>query len=341
MEGSGPLVASLGRVNAAKSSPLLDRHRPRGLEAAFWCFAAAAFFLFPNHLPLATSCLVMALFAASLDLALGYAGIITLGHALHFGIGAYAAGLIAVAGYREAVSGAMFAGLCSAIAGAALAPLILRFSGVALIMVTLALGVMAHEVANKATWLTGGHDGLQVAKPDRLLELFDWTVVGQTGYLYALAWVFVLVIALRIVIASPFGVALQGIRDNPLRMRFIGAPVRRYLNRAYVLSAFIAGVAGALSAQTSQFVALDVLSVNTSVEVLVMLVLGGSGRLYGGLIGATVYILVRHFAAEWNPYHWMFVVGLLLIVVVKFGRGGLLGMMQGLVPALVVRSAAK
>ena len=311
----------------------------RATEALFWLFAAAAFFLFPSHLPLATSCLVMALFAASLDLALGYAGIITLGHALHFGVGAYAAGLIAIAGLREATSGALLAGICSAAVGAIVGPLILRFTGIALIMVTLAFGVIAHEAANKATWLTGGHDGLQGVQLDPLLGLFHWSVYGQTGYLYALVWVFVLMMVLRTVIASPFGVALQGIRENPVRMKLIGAPVRSYLNRAYILSAFIAGIAGALSAQTNRFVALDVLSVNTSVEVLVMLVLGGSGRLYGGLIGATAYILVRHFAAEWNPYHWMFAIGLLLILVVKFGRGGLLGMAETLLAWATRRQA--
>ena len=141
----------------------------------------------------------------------------------------------------------------------------------------------------------------------------------------------------RAVVASPFGVALQGIRDNSLRMRLIGTPVLGNLVRIYIVSGFIAGVAGALSAQTTKFVGLSVISLDNSVSALVMLVLGGVGRLYGGLIGAPVYMIVHHFASQWNPYHWMFIIGGLLAVVVMFARGGILGMIDSVMAWLARR----
>jgi branched-chain amino acid transport system permease protein len=159
-----------------------------------------------------------------------------------------------------------------------------------------------------------------------LFGVFPWTMFSYTAYWYVLGWAFVLFLLARSLIASPFGVAIQGIRENSLRMRLIGTPVLTKLVIAYVVSGFIAGVAGALSAQTTKFVGLAVLNVDTSVGALVMLVLGGVGRLYGGLLGAPVYMIVQHYASEWNPYQWMFIIGALLTGVVMFARGGILGM---------------
>jgi branched-chain amino acid transport system permease protein len=307
-------------------SELLSRDALRPAEVAPWLVAVAAFFLFPSYLLLGTTALIMALFALSLDIAMGFAGIVTLGHALFFGLGAYAAGLLALAGWTEAISGAIVAGLAAAVLALVLGPLILRLTGLSLLMVTLALGVIAYEAANKATWLTGGDNGLDGITIAPLFGVFRWSVYGRTGYLYALGWLFVLFWGARRLVASPFGVALQGVRENRQRMALVGAPVLWHLVRAYAVSAFMAGVAGALSAQTTGFVGLQVLSLDNSTDVIVMLVLGGIGRLYGGLVGAPVYVLVKDFAAEWNPYHWMFVIGGLLIFVVRFARGGLLGM---------------
>ena len=307
-------------------SELLSRDALRPAEVAPWLIAAAAFFIFPSYLPLGTTALIMALFALSLDIAMGFAGIVTLGHALFFGLGAYAAGLLALAGLARGDQRRDRGRPCRGAAGAMLGPLILRMTGLPLLMVTLALGVMAYEAANKATWLTGGDNGFDGITITPLFGVFPWSVYGRTGYLYALGWLFVLFWVTRRIIASPFGVALQGVRENRQRMALVGAPVLWHLVRAYVVSAFMAGVAGALSAQTTGFVGLQVLSLDNSTDVIVMLVLGGIGRLYGGLLGAPVYVLVKDFAAEWNPYHWMFVIGGLLIFVVRFARGGLLGM---------------
>jgi branched-chain amino acid transport system permease protein len=324
-------------VTLAGLSPLLSRHRFGGPEAVYWLAAIAVYFLFPQYLAIATTVLIMALFAVSYDLAIGFGGILTLGHALFFGVGAYSAAWIAIAGWTEALSGALASGAIAAAVAAILGPFLLRLAGLPLIMVTLGLSVIAYEAANKATGLTGGDDGLSGFSMSPLLGLFRWSVFGDTKYLYALGWLFALFHVVKRVVASPFGVALQGIWENPLRMRLIGSATLRQLTIAYSLSAGVAGVAGALSAQTNAFVGLGVLSLDTTIDGLVIVVLGGIGTLYGALIGAPVYIVVKHFSQQWNPFYWMFVVGALLIVVVRFGRGGLLGMAQAGLRRLVGR----
>ena len=309
-------------------SELLSWHKVRSTETLIWLIAIAAFFLFPNDLSFGTSVLVMALFVISLDLALGFAGILSLGHAIFFGTGAYVAGFLAIGGWNEPISGALIAGAAAGVLGLALGPLVTRYSGLAQIMITLSLTMIAYELANKATWLTGGDDGLGGIELSPLFGTFRWSVYGQTSYLYALGWLFILFLVARMMVSSPFGVALQGFRENHSRMLLIGAPVRWHLIRVYALSGFIAGIAGAVSTQTTKFVSLNVLSLDLSVDVLVMLVLGGVGRLYGALIGAPVYMLVHHVASEWNPYHWMFVIGGLLVFVVRFARGGVIGLLD-------------
>ena len=315
---------------SAAPSPLLDRRRLRPLEFVWWLLALGYFFVFPEYLAVATSVLVMALFALSLDLLLGFAGVLSLGHAVPFGIGAYACALINLAGWHEAISGALAGGAIAGLFALAIGPLILRMRGLPFIMVTLGIGAVLYEAANKAVWLTGGDNGLPGVTLDPLLGVFRWSVLGQTGYLYALGWLFALFCLARRLVASPFGMALQGIRENPRRMQLVGAPVLRHLVVAYGLASAIAGIAGALSAQTNAFVGLKVLSLNTSIDGLVMLVLGGVGRLYGGLVGAPVYMFVQHFAREWNPYYWMFLIGALLIIVVRFSRRGLIGLLDDL-----------
>ena len=300
------------------------------IEAVLWSAAFAVVVLLPSNLSIATSVAIMALFAVSLDLVLGFAGIITLGHALYFGVGAYAAGWIALAGWREPLSGLVLAALTAGAVAAVLAPLVLRVTGLPLIMVTLVLGLIAFEAANKAGDITGGDNGLTGIELDPILGLFHWSVFSKTEYLYALVCLFIVFRLAWRIVASPFGLALRGIRENATRMALIGAPVRRHLARAYVISACMAGIAGALSAQTTKFVSLGVLSINTSVDVLVMLVLGGVGTLYGALLGAVVYMTVHHFASEWNPYHWMFIIGALLVLVVRFVPGGLMGLTERL-----------
>jgi branched-chain amino acid transport system permease protein len=317
-------------IAARVSSPLLAQHRVRGTEALFWLAALAVALVFSGQLAFATSVLIAMTFALSLNVILGYGGILTLGHGLHFGIGAYVAALLALGGWREPIADVIIAGVASAAVAAVLCRLIVRLSGLPIIMVTLSLAAIGYEAANKATWLTHGDDGMQGFDYLPILGIFHWSVYGRESYLYVLAWLFVLFLVVRVAIASPFGVALQGVRENRTRMALLGAPVGRHLLIAYALSGFIAGAAGALSTETTKFVGLDSLSIDRSVDVLLMTVLGGVGRIYGPLVGAPAYTIVHHFAAQWNPYHWMFVVGILLIVVVRFARGGIIGMAEAL-----------
>lgn len=310
------------------SSPLLRSPRVGMLECAVWVAALAVLVAFDGYLSLAASIAVMALFVVSLDLALGFAGIVTLGHALFFGTGAYAAALIALGGWQEPITGVLVAGAVSAVLALVVGVLILHLHGLPLIMTTLALGLIVYQVANVAGDITGGDNGLQNIKLNPLFGVFPWTVVGQTAYLYALAWLFVLFVVARKLVASPFGLALHGIRQNRARMPLLGANVTVQLVTIYIFSGFMAGVAGALSAQTTKFVGLEVYSLDMSATVLIMLVLGGIGRLYGAILGTVVYTVLHHFAAIADPYNWMFAIGGLLVAVVLVARGGLMSLLE-------------
>lgn len=309
---------------------ILSRHQWRVGELLWLLAAVACYFLFPQYLALGTTVLIMVLLVLSYDLLLGFSGVLSLGHAVFFGLGAFTAGWLALAGWTEPVSAVLVAAIAAAALAAVIGPFLLRLTGLPLMMVTLALGVLVFEAAHKATRITGGDDGLAGIQFAPILGLFDWGLGGSTAYLYSLAWLFVVFVLLKRVVSSPFGVMLQGVRENPARMRLIGNRVLPHLTLAYVISAAMAGVAGALFTQANAFVGLGVLAVDTSVDVLVMLVLGGIGGLHGALIGAPVYMLLKHFSSQWNPFYWMLIIGLLLIVVVLFGRGGLLGFLQSL-----------
>jgi branched-chain amino acid transport system permease protein len=274
---------------------------------------------------LASQIAITALFALSLDLILGYAGIVSLGHAAFFGLGAYTAGIVSKYGWGEPLSGLLIAAAAAGAVGYATSFVIARFRHLALIMITLGLGVLLHEVANKAHWLTGGADGLQGVRTWPLLGRLPFDLYGYTAYAYALVVLFLLFLATRRMTNSPFGLALRGIRENATRMPAIGAPSRAHLRKAYTVAAVMAGVAGALLAQTTETVALEVLSFQRSAELLVMLVLGGAGRLYGGLVGATIFMVARDRFSGINPQYWYFWIGLLLVTVVILLPNGILG----------------
>lgn len=304
---------------------ILSRHGVRALEVGWLAVAVACFFAFPEYLSLGTSVLVMVVLVLSFDLLLGFAGVLSLGHALFFGLGAYVTGWLSLAGWTEPLSAVLFSSLAAGLLAAALGPFVLRLTRLPLLMVTLATGVLAFEAAHKATRITGGDDGLAGIQIAPLLGVFEWQLGGRTHYLYVLCWLIVIFLLLKRVAASPFGVALQGIRENSLRMRLIGNSVLPHLTMAYVISGAVAGAAGALFTQANAFVGLGVLAIETSIDVVIMLVIGGLGGLHGALIGAPIYLLLKHFSSQWSPFYWMLVVGLLLIAVVMFGRGGILG----------------
>ena len=301
-----------------------DRLRP--IELLPWVVAVAAYFLASGYLPLGSQIMIMILFALSLDLVLGYAGIVTLGQAAFFGVGAYAAGIYAVHVSGEPLSGLLVGAAAAAIVGAVSGAIILRTSGLTLLMLTLAITSLLEAAANDATPLTGGNDGLQGVAINPLLGLFDFDLYGRTAYLYCLVVLFIAWLFVRRLVHAPFGQSLVGIRENVVRMHAIGTPVRRRLLTAYTVSAALAGIAGALLTQTTQFVGLTVLSFERSGEIVIMLVLGGTGRIYGAFIGAAVYMIAQDQLAEADPVFWYFWIGLLLVLIVLFARGGILGL---------------
>ena len=306
--------------------------RWRWFEIVFWLATLLPFLVTPSYLVLASQIAITALFALSLDLILGYAGLISLGHAAFFGFGAYTAGLISKWGWGEPLSGLLIAAFAAGLLGYLTSFIVVRVSHLALIMITLGLCLLLHEAANRAGWLTGGDDGLQGVSIWPLFGRFEWDLYGYTAYGYSLAVLFLVFLIARRIIHSPFGLSLRGIRENARRMPAIGAPNRRRLRTVYTLSAAIAGIAGGLLAQTTQFVALETLSFQRSAEVLVILVLGGAGRLYGGLIGAIIFMIARDQFSGINPQFWYFWIGLLLVIVVMVLPNGILGGLAKLMP---------
>jgi branched-chain amino acid transport system permease protein len=282
---------------------------------------------------LASQIAISSLFALSLDLILGYAGIVSLGHAAYFGFGSYTAGLIAKWGWGEPLTGVLIAGATAGLLGYATSFIIARFRHLALIMITLGLGLLLHEAANSASWLTGGADGLQGVRMWKLFGLFEFDLYGYVGYTYSLTVLFLTFLIARRLIHSPFGLALRGIRENAIRMPAIGAPSSAHIRKVYTLAAVMAGVAGGLLAQTTETVSLETLSIQRSADVLVILILGGAGRLYGGIVGAIIYMIARDQFSGINPQYWYFWIGTMLIAVVIFLPNGVLGGLARLWPS--------
>lgn len=295
------------------------------LEIVFWLVPVAAYFLFPRYLTLGSQIFIAGLFALSLDLIMGYARIISLGHAAFFGIGAYTAGLLARHGWGEPVSGLAAAAILAACAGLLTSFLVVRGQDLTRLMVTLGIGLMLFEAANQASSITGGVDGLSGVEMNRLFGIFAFGLNGKTSYWYCLGILFIVFCFARMLVRSPFGLSLRGIREGERRMPAIGVSVHRKLVAIYTIGAGIAGIAGALLAQTTQFVGIDSLGFPRSAELLIMLVLGGAGYLYGALVGAAAFMLLQDFLSNLSAVYWQFWLGLLLVVLVLFARGGLIG----------------
>jgi len=301
-------------------------------ECLPWIAAIGVFFLLPDYLSLGARILTYILFALSLDLILGYAGIITLGHSAFFGIGAYVAGILsAKLGVTDPFLLLFAAAAVAGMFGVASGAVILRTHGLTQLMLTLAIAVVCLEIAHKATPVTGGADGLSGVSIAPILGAFKFDLFGKTAYLWCLSFLFASWWLTRRIIYSPFGATLAGIRENRIRMHAIGVPVYRRLLTAYTISGMIAGLAGALLAETNQFVGLNVLGFEPSGELMVMLILGGVGRLYGAFVGPLVYLIAQDFLAKQFPEYWYFGIGLMLVLVVLFARGGILGLVDQLV----------
>ena len=314
---------------AVQSSGYTADPRIRWTEYLPWVIALAAFFLLPEYLALGARILIFILFALSLDLILGYGGIITLGHSAFFGLGAYTAGILsAKAGLHDPHLQLLAAAVAAALLGALTGAVILRTKALTLLMLTLAITAILLEVANKMSSVTGGADGLSGVVVNEILGFFRFDLWGKTAFLYCLFILFVSWFLVRRIIYSPYGAMLTGIRENTGRMHAIGAPVYWRLVLVYTLSATLAGIAGALLTQVNQFVGLNVLGFEISGELLVMLILGGVGRLYGAFIGPAVYLVAQDYLAKQFPEYWYFGIGALLIVVVLFAPGGILGLID-------------
>lgn len=321
-------LAAIGRL----ASP-----RPRPFEIVVWLLPAAAFFVFPDNLALGVSIMTYAVAVLALDLVLGYAGIVSLGHAAFFGIGAYTAGLLAAGGWTEPLSGLVLAGAASLALGFLTSFLVVRGKDLTRLMVTLGIGLVVYELANRLSHITGGLDGLSGFEVSPIFGVFAFDLYGRTAWWYVYGVSLVVFVFLRLVVSSPFGLSLRAIREGVNRMPALGASVNSRLRIAFTLSAGVAGIAGGLLAQTTQFVGVDSLSVPRAAEFLVMLVLGGTGRLYGALAGTAVFMIAHDYLADVDPVYWEFWMGLILMAVVLFARGGIVGSLFSLVPSLKAR----
>jgi branched-chain amino acid transport system permease protein len=317
-----PPPAAGSRAGAA--SALAAGSRWHWWEIAILGVAIGSWFALPDYALLLNEIAILALFALSLDLILGYAGIVSLGHAAYFGAGAYVAALFAKHVLPDPLVGLAVAIVAATLLGLATSVLVLRGSELTRLMVTLGIASILYELANRFDWLTGGADGLQGVVMGPLLGRFEFDLYGRTAYAYSLVALVLAVLACRRLVHSPFGVSLQALRDNPLRASSIGLSVSRRLVAAYTISAGLAGAAGALVAQTSGFASLDVLDFHRSADVLLVLVIGGAGYLYGGILGAVAFKFLQDVFSTITPQYWTFWLGLFLVVLVMVGRDRLL-----------------
>jgi branched-chain amino acid transport system permease protein len=292
----------------------------RAWEPLLWLLAFAAPLLLPRHALIVNEIAIVALFAISLDLVLGYTGIVSLGHAAFFGMGAYSAALFAKHVMPDPMLGLAVGIGTATVLGAACSVTIHRGSDLTRLMVTLGVGLILLELANKLDWLTGGADGLQGVLMGPLLGRFEFDLSGRTAAWYSLTVLLVFFFLARRLVNSPLGATLKAIRDNRLRAMAIGIPVASRLSVAYTVAAAMAGAAGALLAQTTGFASLDVFEFHRSADVLLMLVVGGTGWLYGGVAGAIVFKLMQDALSAITPQYWTFWLGLFLVVLVLVGR---------------------
>jgi branched-chain amino acid transport system permease protein len=320
------VAAPTARASSPAARALARAARWRWWELALFAALPLSWLLLPGQSLLLNEIAIVALFAVSLDLILGYAGIVSLGHAAFFGFGAYTAALFAKDVMPDPLVGLAVAIAASALLGLATSALILRGSDLTRLMVTLGVASILYELANQLDWLTGGADGLQgvvmgpLTVPGTSLPGFAFDLSGRTAYAYSLVVLAVILVLARRLVHSPFGVSLQALRDNRLRTASIGISTSLRLVVVYTIAAAIAGAAGALLAQTTGFASLDVFDFHRSAEVMLVLVVGGTGYLYGGIFGAIVFKLLHDLIAAWTPQYWNFWLGLFLVVLVLVGR---------------------
>ncbi len=307
---------------------LRRKHRFRFAEILPLVALLAVPLLGSDYYALGTQIVVTVIFALSLDLLVGYAGIVTLGHSVFFGLGAYATGIASVRGWGEPLSGLLIGAAAGAAAGALLGAVVLRTAKFTLLMLTLSSVFLASEIANKATWLTGGVDGLVGVNTWPVLGLFEFDLFGRLAYAYASAILVLAWCGMRWLVHAPFGQSIMAIRDNPGRATAIGIQVHPRLVLVYAISCGLAGLAGALQAEINQFAGLKDIGFELSATILVMLALGGAGRLYGAVVGPVAYLIAQDVLSKDNPVLWQLWLGVLIVLVVLFAPGGILGIVD-------------
>lgn len=326
-------------MTSALPARLIHQPPPWRLSLGVGLLCFACLLAFPDQLGLLNRIITMALFVLSLDLVVGYAGLPTLGHAALFGVGAYTAGIVALQLHADPLLGLA----CGALAGGVTAGLsglfLIRYQGFTFLMLTVATAQIVQSLAGKFQSLTGGDDGLSGFFMAPLLGRLEFDMAGRTAFIYSAGVLVIVLYLLRRLVSSPFGLSLQGIHQSRARMSALGTAIVPQLWRVYTLAGALAGMAGALSAQCAGIVGLDTLSFSLSAEALVMLVLGGSGTLQGALIGTLVFMLLHHTAASINPYHWLFIIGGLLMVVVLVPQHQLMRVLRQRVARLTGGSA--
>lgn len=308
-------------TSAMVSRGLAARAHWHPMEILFWIFAFSTIWLFPGKYLILTEIALLALFALSLDLILGYAGIVSLGHAAFFGVGAYTAALLAKHEIvNEPVLALIVSGFVASAVGFVTSFLVLRGSDLTRIMVTLGVAFVLRELANQNGWLTGGADGLQGVTMAPILGMFRFDMFGHNGYIYSLTVLFVMFLLARRIVNSPFGLSLLSLKNNPLRASAIGINVNFRLVAIYTIAAGYAGIAGALLAQTQAFASLAYFDFERSADLLLVLVIGGTGYLYGGLIGAIIFKFMHDYLSVLTPQYWPFWIGFILVAIVLIGR---------------------
>ncbi len=304
------------------------RSIPFGQEAAgalsIIALGAIGYFLYPDDLAFLTRLIGIAFLVLSLDLVTGYCGVATLGHAAQFGVGAYAAGIACVRGITDPVALLAVGVFAGTIMGLISGALITRFRGLPQLVLSIAVGQLVAALANKLSWLTGGSDGLSGITPGKVFGIFSFDMYSRTAFLFSLGVLVIVFVLLQRFVRSPFGLMCRGIKDDDLRARMIGVSIYPRLVLMYGVAGAVAGVGGALTAISTGVVGLDSVSFERSAEVLVMLVLGGAGHLWGALAGTIIFMIFEHIVAAANPFHWMTLVGLLLILIVVFAPRGLI-----------------
>lgn len=304
-------------------------HRiPFGHEAAgalaILALGGIGYFLFPDDLAFMTRLIGIAFLVLSLDLVTGYCGVATLGHAAQFGVGAYAAGIACVRGVSDPIALLVVGVAAGTVMGLISGALITRFRGLPQLVLSIAVGQLVAALANKLSWLTGGSDGLSGIEPGKVFGIYGFDMYSRTAFVFSLGVLVVTFVVLQRFVRSPFGLMCRGIKDDDLRARMIGVSIYPRLVLMYGVSGAVAGIGGALTAISTGVVGLDSVSFERSAEVLVMLVLGGAGHLWGALAGTVIFMIFEHIVAAANPFHWMTLVGLLLILIVVFAPRGLI-----------------